>query len=217
MPSPFRRSSCRFANALLNEVNSLICPTCGCSLVRLGIAPVQSLSFRHEGIDYLFCCSGCRDLFIHEPRRYLLETDSLEVCPVCLAEKPKSHCVQLEYAGRLFHFCRCPQCPEEFYRRPAYYIDRLEGRTEHAGIFGDERPCCTPPSVSAVVLQSVVTCPNCGNQAHETMPTDACVFFYECPGCRTLLRPKSGHCCVFCSYGSIPCPSVQTQRETPVT
>jgi hypothetical protein len=35
------------------------------------------------------------------------------------------------------------------------------------------------------------------------MPTDACLFFYECSGCKTLLRPKAGDCCVFCSYGSV--------------
>jgi hypothetical protein len=29
------------------------------------------------------------------------------------------------------------------------------------------------------------------------MPTDACQFFYECAGCGTRLRPKTGDCCVF--------------------
>jgi len=41
------------------------------------------------------------------------------------------------------------------------------------------------------------------------MPTNACAFFHECAECRTLLRPKAGDCCVFCSYGSIPCPPIQ--------
>jgi len=36
------------------------------------------------------------------------------------------------------------------------------------------------------------------------MPTDACQFFYECAGCKRILRPKTGECCVFCSYGSVP-------------
>ena len=27
--------------------------------------------------------------------------------------------------------------------------------------------------------------------------------------CGTLLRPKSGDCCVFCSYGTVPCPPIQ--------
>ena len=44
------------------------------------------------------------------------------------------------------------------------------------------------------------------------MPTDACQYFYECSGCKTLLRPKSGDCCVFCSYGTVACPPIQEQR-----
>jgi hypothetical protein len=59
------------------------------------------------------------------------------------------------------------------------------------------------------VLESEITCPKCGLQRNETMPTDACQFFYECSGCGALLRPKSGDCCVFCSYGSVRCPPVQ--------
>lgn len=58
-------------------------------------------------------------------------------------------------------------------------------------------------------LISTLTCPNCGHRASELMPTDACQFFYECKGCRTLLRPKAGDCCVFCSYGDVPCPPIQ--------
>jgi hypothetical protein len=41
------------------------------------------------------------------------------------------------------------------------------------------------------------------------MPTDACTFFHECVACHALLRPNVGDCCVFCSYGSVPCPPIQ--------
>jgi len=58
-------------------------------------------------------------------------------------------------------------------------------------------------------LTSIITCPNCGHQASERMPTDACQFFYECQGCKALLKPKAGDCCVFCSYGDAPCPPIQ--------
>jgi hypothetical protein len=34
--------------------------------------------------------------------------------------------------------------------------------------------------MSMVVLESVLTCPHCDFAAQETMPTDACQFFYEC-------------------------------------
>jgi len=45
------------------------------------------------------------------------------------------------------------------------------------------------------------------------MPTDACIFFYECQGCHELLRPLPGDCCVFCSYGTVKCPPVQAGQS----
>ncbi|WP_374680753.1 GDCCVxC domain-containing (seleno)protein [Accumulibacter sp.] len=59
------------------------------------------------------------------------------------------------------------------------------------------------------VLESTLTCPACGHARVEQMPTDACLWFYECLACHTLLRPKRGDCCVFCSYGTLPCPPIQ--------
>ena len=64
------------------------------------------------------------------------------------------------------------------------------------------------------VLESTVTCPACGACAHESMPTDSCIYFWECPQCRALLKPKAGDCCVFCSYGTVPCPPVQAQGRS---
>lgn len=60
--------------------------------------------------------------------------------------------------------------------------------------------------------QSVITCPECSHQQMEEMPTHACQFFYRCTSCGAVLRPKEGDCCVFCSYGSVPCPPIQRQR-----
>jgi hypothetical protein len=63
-----------------------------------------------------------------------------------------------------------------------------------------------------MVLESTITCPACGTAKSEIMPSDACLFFYDCTGCGMLLRPKPGDCCVFCSYGSAPCPPVQMEN-----
>lgn len=43
----------------------------------------------------------------------------------------------------------------------------------------------------------------------EVMPTDACSWFYECESCKVLLKPLENDCCVYCSYGSVPCPPIQ--------
>ncbi|TWO79650.1 GDCCVxC domain-containing (seleno)protein [Denitratisoma oestradiolicum] len=67
--------------------------------------------------------------------------------------------------------------------------------------------------MSKIVTESKLTCPVCGHWQMETMPTDACQWFYQCVGCHTLLRPKPGDCCVFCSYGSVSCPPVQLETE----
>ncbi|WP_348759945.1 GDCCVxC domain-containing (seleno)protein [Candidatus Methylocalor cossyra] len=70
----------------------------------------------------------------------------------------------------------------------------------------ENRRCGACPPVQ---LRSRLTCPHCGRQQEETMPTDACVYFYECRGCGQVLKPKAGDCCVFCSYGTAKCPPVQ--------
>jgi hypothetical protein len=67
--------------------------------------------------------------------------------------------------------------------------------------------------MTPIVLESVLTCPRCGHTQQETMPSDACQFFYECEHCKAVLRPNPGDCCVYCSFGSVKCPSVQAQRS----
>jgi hypothetical protein len=76
------------------------------------------------------------------------------------------------------------------------------------------RRCATCAPQSSVQSQSTITCPSCGHQRTEAMPADSCLFFYECGGCKTTLRPKPGDCCVFCSYGTIKCPPKQAEACT---
>ncbi|MFC2093039.1 GDCCVxC domain-containing (seleno)protein [Bacteroidota bacterium] len=64
-----------------------------------------------------------------------------------------------------------------------------------------------------IKLESIITCPKCGHQKEEKMPTDACQYFYVCEICKERLKPKEGDCCVFCSYGSVPCPPIQTNNK----
>jgi hypothetical protein len=63
-----------------------------------------------------------------------------------------------------------------------------------------------------VILNAILTCPECGKSSREQMPTDACLYFFDCPHCSALLRPKPGDCCVFCSYGDVKCPPIQESR-----
>ena len=64
-----------------------------------------------------------------------------------------------------------------------------------------------------VQLSSTFICPSCGFEKEEAMPQDACQFFYQCEGCKRVLKPKEGDCCVYCSYGSVPCPPIQMNKS----
>lgn len=62
---------------------------------------------------------------------------------------------------------------------------------------------------ATIQLNSVITCPSCGFKKEEAMPTNACQYFYECESCKANLKPLTGDCCVFCSYGTVKCPPIQ--------
>lgn len=63
------------------------------------------------------------------------------------------------------------------------------------------------------ILKSEITCPNCGHKKVEDMPTNACQFFYKCEHCKTVLKPNEGDCCVYCSFGTVPCPPIQQNKS----
>ncbi|HEY2337277.1 MAG TPA: GDCCVxC domain-containing (seleno)protein [Burkholderiales bacterium] len=69
-------------------------------------------------------------------------------------------------------------------------------------------------STIEAILESEITCPKCGFKQVETMPAEACQFFYECRGCKSVLRPQTGKCCVFCSFGTVKCPPVQASGNS---
>ncbi|HWV25554.1 MAG TPA: GDCCVxC domain-containing (seleno)protein [Thermomicrobiales bacterium] len=63
--------------------------------------------------------------------------------------------------------------------------------------------------MAELVTISRLVCPQCRKTTVATMPLDTCQFFFTCPHCAAVIRPKPGDCCVFCSYGDVPCPPVQ--------
>ena len=54
-------------------------------------------------------------------------------------------------------------------------------------------------TIATAILESMLTCPECGRSTLEEMPPDSCRLFHECVECLSLLRPKAEDCCVFCS------------------
>lgn len=75
--------------------------------------------------------------------------------------------------------------------------------------------CTTCRVIDGIVveLESTISCPECGYKKTETMPIDACQYFYKCGNCKLVLKPKQGDCCVFCSFGTVKCPPIQTGKQ----
>ncbi len=112
-----------------------ICPTCGCSLVRLGIDKSEAVASSYKGTKYYFCCDGCLEQFATDPGKHVRETRGLIVCPVCLTEKSLNLTRKLDLDGEDIYFCRCPHCMDAFNENPEYYIKRLTGEEDHPGTF----------------------------------------------------------------------------------
>ena len=60
-----------------------------------------------------------------------------------------------------------------------------------------------------------LTCPECGHVQELRMPTDYCLFFHECVSCGSVLRPRPGDDCVFCSYADADCPPKLLEEAVP--
>jgi len=61
-------------------------------------------------------------------------------------------------------------------------------------------------------LRSIVQCPHCHFKVTERMSTTQQVREWECPACHKRVQASPGACCIFCEYGTVPCPAVQQGR-----
>jgi hypothetical protein len=69
--------------------------------------------------------------------------------------------------------------------------------------------CCVKENSTSSSETSEITCPECGHKKTEVLPTDVCTIKYTCVECNAELTPKDGDCCVYCTYGTHKCPSMQ--------
>lgn len=64
-------------------------------------------------------------------------------------------------------------------------------------------------------LETTIVCPSCGHRETERMHEGVHQYFYRCKGCAKILKPINGDCCVFCSFGDVPCPTTQMKAPKP--
>ena len=84
-----------------------------------------------------------------------------------------------------------------------------EALTEATANAGYPPQCRSEVTMSAIVLESVLTCPRCGfagNHAHGRLPV-----LLRVQQLQGAAAPNPGDCCVFCSFGSVKCPPIQQQ------
>jgi len=60
-----------------------------------------------------------------------------------------------------------------------------------------------------MLFKSELKCPECSFLYEEVMLENTCQTYYRCPDCQQQIKAKSDECCVFCSYGDVPCPQAQ--------
>jgi hypothetical protein len=89
---------------------------------------------------------------------------------------------------------------------PAWYPGKPDASIEDDA---DTLELLALDATKAVILKTTVTCPSCGFRKEETMGEKDSVYFYTCAHCKKVLKPIFGDCCVFCSYGTVICPSEQ--------
>lgn len=103
---------------LVKQCQGYLCPTCGCSLIRLGIDPDRAPTAMYQDQEYRFCCEQCIKPFLDKPQEYLEEIKEMVICPTCLGEKQRSQVVSVTVNGESIYFCRCPCCINEFQKSP---------------------------------------------------------------------------------------------------
>jgi hypothetical protein len=65
-----------------------------------------------------------------------------------------------------------------------------------------------------VILKTIIKCPVCKFQKEEMMKIGTHVAFYTCQECEARIKPRQNECCVFCSYGTVPCPAAQAGKSS---
>lgn len=69
--------------------------------------------------------------------------------------------------------------------------------------------------MQATINESIITCPECGFAKQEVIPAKSCQITYRCTACGADLWPTPGDCCVYSTYGSVPCQAIQVARAQP--
>ena len=126
----------------LTEINELIDPVCGMS-----VTESSEHHFEFDGVDYYFCCAGCRQKFETDPSGYL----SGEAQAAAAAAEP--------VPGALYI---CPMCPEVEQDHPGSCPSCGMALEVSGPPLPSTRTVYTCPMHPEVVQDHPGSCPKCG-------------------------------------------------------
>ncbi|MEP0813773.1 MAG: heavy metal translocating P-type ATPase [bacterium] len=135
------------------------------------VKPDSPHSHIHGGVEYRFCCGGCKTKFAADPEKFLKRKSQEEIesraavaaeakDPVCgMTVKPETK-HRYEYGGKEYLFC-CAGCVAKFSADPEKYLSpRPQPSPQQAAAgAGVEHTCPMHPEVTKVGPGS---CPKCG-------------------------------------------------------
>ena len=61
------------------------------------------------------------------------------------------------------------------------------------------------------ILESTITAPNAVTRGWSPCQQTRVSSITSAAGAMSCFCPKPGHCCVFCSYGTVVCPPMQSE------
>jgi len=177
-------------------------PVCG-----MTVKPDSAHRHTHDGVEYRFCCNGCREKFVANPEKYLAPqatgTESVLKDPVCgMTVKPGS-AHRHTHDGVEYRFC-CNGCREKFAADPEKYLHPRSPDADSPSACGcgtDESKktagtmLYTCPMDPEVQQQGPGACPKCG-MALEPMgvPVAATKTEYTCPMHPEVVQDHPGNC-----------------------
>ncbi|MCP4204664.1 MAG: heavy metal translocating P-type ATPase [bacterium] len=130
-------------------------PVCGMT-VDLATAAHR---YEHEGVDYGFCCAGCREKFIKSPSDFL-ESEATD--PVCgMKVDPATAKNKSTHGGVDYYFC-CEGCKRRFEAAPEKFLLAVDPGSEPATSPAPDDVVYTCPMDPEIEQLGPGSCPKCG-------------------------------------------------------
>ncbi len=162
-------------------------PVCG-----MNVSEDSTHFVEYEGKKYLFCCDGCKQQFVQNPKQFLKES-SHENSSSCCASKPEQKVEYVdpvcgmtvtdlskphtEYQGQTYYFC-CNGCLNKFSAHPEQFL-KTEKSVSGCGCGSQKKMATAVTSCCGGSKPEVKTASCCGGNAQvkkavETVTDPVC-------------------------------------------